>query len=207
MCGGNCSTSREFHSTYPDEEVWYEELERLARQHDISVADEDAWLECYHQEKTPLEALGEDYPEVLVAEGASKAKKDRSGTAMARPCAECPWRRQSAPGWLGSNTATGFLQLSDAGVHLPCDLTVDYEKENWRDEADVSPQCAGHAIFLANRCKLPRNPEQKVLPADRDLVFSWPHEFVAHHEGLKPEQLADVFVHELQLKVNEFKAA
>jgi hypothetical protein len=113
-----------------------------------------------------------------------------------RPCRECPWRRESFPGWLGASEPGEFLAQSDAGLRMPCHMAVNYESANWEQQAKTAPQCAGHAIFLSNRCKLPA-PGVLKLPADRETVFSRPHEFVAHHARIDPATLASTFVHEL----------
>ena len=97
-------------------------------------------------------------------------------------CGECPWRRKSAPGWLGAAQPGEFLALSDSGTRLSCHSAVDYEQKDWKAQAAAAPQCAGHAIFLANRCKLPQGDVLR-LSADRETVFARPHEFVAHQAG------------------------
>jgi hypothetical protein len=47
----------------------------------------------------------------------------------------------------------------------------------------TAPQCAGRAIHWANQLKLPRDQTLLQLPPDHQTVFSWPHEFIAHHKG------------------------
>ncbi len=42
-------------------------------------------------------------------------------------------------------------------------------------------QCAGSAIYRANVCKSPRDPDTLQLPANREAVFSSPMEFLKHH--------------------------
>jgi hypothetical protein len=66
---------------------------------------------------------------------------------------------------------------------MPCHLTMDYENEHWEDELDLSEQCAGAAIFFSNICKLSRDKNRMMLPRDKELVFSTPQEFLAHHGG------------------------
>ena len=43
-----------------------------------------------------------------------------------KPCKECPFRKKSAPGWLGSSTPEGFMATTLSDVEMPCHLTVDY---------------------------------------------------------------------------------
>ena len=99
------------------------------------------------------------------------------------PCRECPWRKTSMRGWLGGDTGQpeNFVAASQSEHRMPCHMTVDYEQDDWRDQAEVAPQCAGRAIHFANQCKTPRNPELLRLPANREDVFTFPAEFVAHH--------------------------
>lgn len=42
-------------------------------------------------------------------------------------------------------------------------------------------QCAGLAIYRANVCKSPRDPNAIKLPADREKVFATPMEFRMQH--------------------------
>ncbi|MDR9847088.1 hypothetical protein [Herbaspirillum huttiense] len=96
-----------------------------------------------------------------------------------KPCSECPWRRASAAGWLGSSTPLEFANQAESGIRMPCHLAVDYEREDWEEQADVAPQCAGRAVYMANRCK--SQPGLLKVPADRAEVFSNVQEFLAHH--------------------------
>lgn len=198
MCQSSCKTSADFEMMYPDEDSWYDELQLIAAAHDVSVADRDAWIEGFGNHETPAQSFYGEYPEYLKAPKTA-ATKDLSDRTVKSPCKECPWKRSSAAGWLGASTAGEFIALSESGQHLPCHLHVNYEQsdEDWRDEADRAPQCAGHAIYLANRCKLPKDSAQLVLPADREQIFTWPHEFVAHHKRVDPETLKGVMVLDL----------
>ena len=101
-----------------------------------------------------------------------------------RPCRECPFRRESLPGYLGADNPRHFVALAMSDEQMPCHLTVDYESDDWREQAEQEgTQCSGRAIFLANQFKLTRNREVGRLPRDVVSVFQWPHEFLAHHEG------------------------
>lgn len=101
------------------------------------------------------------------------------------PCAECPFRRASAPGWLGADTPEGFLRTSLSECRMPCHTFVDYDDPDWETVAELAPMCAGRAIFLRNLCKIPRDAEQaeftKSVKADRETVFARPNEFLDHH--------------------------
>jgi hypothetical protein len=114
------------------------------------------------------------------------------------PCQGCPWLRDNkAPGWLGNSNAGEFLQQSEVGLRMPCHNAVkDYEADDWQEQADAAPQCAGRAIHLSNRAKSAL-PGILKLPADHALVFSRPHEFVAHHTRVAPETLENTIIFEL----------
>jgi hypothetical protein len=102
------------------------------------------------------------------------------------PCAQCPWRKTSAPGWLGSSTPLQFLAQAEADLKMPCHCAVNYEKDDWRAQAEQAPRCAGHAIFLRNRGKLPRDRDLAAFVGQverNDAVFTNPAEFVTHHGG------------------------
>lgn len=103
-----------------------------------------------------------------------------------KPCSACPWRRTSLKGWLGASTPLQFLAQAESGIKMPCHLAVDYERDDWEEQADAAAHCAGHAAHLRNRCKLPTNPEQRALceaVGKREDVFNRPDEFVIHHGG------------------------
>lgn len=102
------------------------------------------------------------------------------------PCSECPWRKSSAPGWLGASTPLQFLAQAESGIRMPCHCAVNYERDDWEQQVEEAPRCAGHAAYLRNRCKMPSDPEMRAF-ADRvgrnPEVFTRPEEFVSHHGG------------------------
>lgn len=101
------------------------------------------------------------------------------------PCAECPWRRSSAPGYLGASTPQEFLACADSEARMPCHVHLDYEDPEWEGKVPQVPRCAGRAIHYRNRCKQPRSPGEREfvnsVQADPVNVFQWPDEFIAHH--------------------------
>lgn len=99
--------------------------------------------------------------------------------AVKEPCNDCPWRRESLPGWLGPQTADEWCEAAHGEVAIACHQTIP-EGGGWGDK---TRQCKGAAIFRANICKSPHNPTIETGPADRERVFSWDDEFKAHHEG------------------------
>lgn len=64
---------------------------------------------------------------------------------------------------------------------MPCHLHVDYEREDWMGAAEIAAQCAGRAVYFANRCKKPINPALIQLTPDRVEIFSNPQDFLDHH--------------------------
>lgn len=172
---------------------WYQELQKVA-ENKASVRDAEAWSPCWDEGKSPEATFYEEYPEFKPTE--TKATDTCVHKQHNRPCGDCPWRRNSAAGWLGASEPGEFLEQSESGLRMPCHTTVNYEKSDWKDSANNAPECAGHAIYLANRCKLPASDRLK-LPSDRETVFSWPHEFVAHHAGIPVEALPSKIVYDL----------
>ena len=86
------------------------------------------------------------------------------------PCADCPWSRQSLPGWLGGLSAQEWLQAAHGETLIDCHTLA-------------GAQCAGSAIYRANVAKLCRSQNILRLPADRDIVFATPAQFIQHHTG------------------------
>lgn len=92
-----------------------------------------------------------------------------------KPCADCPFGRNSIPGWLGSYDALTWIRLVMDETLVDCHCTTNQ-------------QCAGTAIFRANVAKTCRHPMFLRLPKDSKLVFSNPQEFIKHHgTKIKPK--------------------
>lgn len=96
------------------------------------------------------------------------------------PCKECPFRRTSAPGYLGASNPMEFLETSETGQKMPCHMTIDYEDKFavLQDQIDESPHCVGRAMHFANRAKLGSCVPNMYKNAD---VFNRPQEFLDHH--------------------------
>lgn len=100
------------------------------------------------------------------------------------PCGECPFRRASAPGWLGAAEPEQFIATAESDLRMPCHTQVDYESRNWEAQARRAPQCAGRAAYLRNRCKMPRDHDLAdfVRSVERNPdVFATVKEFLDHH--------------------------
>jgi len=90
-----------------------------------------------------------------------------SETQHTKACSDCPWRRDSLPGWLGGLSVEEWLHRAHTDTYVPCHVVTNQ-------------QCAGLAIYRRNTCKSVR-PPLLTLPADRELCLSNRLEFEAHH--------------------------
>ena len=99
-----------------------------------------------------------------------------------KPCRECPFRRKSAPGYLGNDTADHFLALTMRDHEMPCHISVDYERKDWRNTIGSAQHCAGAATFFANIGKLSRDQGRAQRPKST-AVFTTPMEFLKYHGG------------------------
>ncbi len=97
----------------------------------------------------------------------------------ARPCNECPWRRDSVPGHVGPHDPEHWTESAHSDAAIACHKTLP-PGGGW---GTATKQCRGAAIFRENVCKSPRNPSIVTGPADRDKVFVSNAEFIAHHRS------------------------
>ncbi len=112
---------------------------------------------------------------------------------MKRPCSECPFRRLSAPGYLGE---ASFRPREFLGPHwhgearLPCHMQVDWTAPDAQKQAQEAPLCKGLLIMAKNACKRLDNAEAAAAKdeteADPDLVFRFESEFHQHHQEIRP---------------------
>ena len=84
------------------------------------------------------------------------------------PCSDCPWRRDSLEGWLGSLSTEEWIAAAHGEARIECHVLL-------------GAQCAGAAVYRANVCKQTRDTTDLRLPADRVAVFARPDEFREHH--------------------------
>jgi hypothetical protein len=106
---------------------------------------------------------------LITANEASVTKKQHTS-----PCSDCPFRRDSVPGWLGSMSAQEWRDLAHGEGSADCHATKQADGSAWA--------CAGLAIYRANVCKSVRDPKAMRLKPDTKTVFSF-GEFMKHHEG------------------------
>jgi hypothetical protein len=107
-----------------------------------------------------------------------------------KPCRECPFRRDSAPGRLGGSPAEVFIGQAHGEFWLPCHLHSAFDDPNWKNDLSKQ-QCVGAATYRANMCKVPRGKHLLTAAPDRKEVFALPAEFLAHHKRISLEQAGD----------------
>ncbi len=100
-----------------------------------------------------------------------------------KPCRECPFRKESLPGYLGADNPEDFLATTLDDFPMPCHLTVDYEEDGWESLVGAS-YCAGALSFFRNMCKMSRDRKRPQGEKD-ETVFSRPDEFLKHHKSLE----------------------
>ncbi len=106
-------------------------------------------------------------------------------------CKECPFRRKSAPGYLGaaSYDPHAFLAPHYHGdLRLPCHMRVDWDNRKKNKKGftpEDAPLCRGFVIFMKNNVKYADNPEvraaMETVEVDRENILGWQHEFIDHH--------------------------
>lgn len=105
------------------------------------------------------------------------------------PCAECPFLKKSAPGWLGSDTpeAVWGQVHSDGQFGYPCHMDVDKIKgEADLTDPDSVEQCVGALVHASKTAKsysdkwreAARGALAKLVPADAILGM----DFMQHHK-------------------------
>lgn len=102
-------------------------------------------------------------------------------------CDQCPFRRLSAPGWLGENRPEDFAYIATEGQGIACHSLVDQENEQRRRQQEKSAaRCRGALVMMANSCKLPVSKELAALRRTVQVdpaIFSHEQEFIAHHRS------------------------
>ncbi len=100
------------------------------------------------------------------------------------PCKECPFRKTSAPGWLGGGVeglAPNYMQMALSDANTPCHMSPGF----FADDASRMRPCAGLAAFRANVIKQPRGGSALtavLAVGKRSDVFATPGEFMDHHD-------------------------
>lgn len=89
------------------------------------------------------------------------------------PCSDCPFSRESVPGWLGSMSVEQWHRAAHSDCRIDCHTRKRNDAEHW--------QCAGAAIYRANVIKRV-DPPNLELPKNLKLVFGF-SEFDEHHKA------------------------
>lgn len=114
---------------------------------------------------------------------------------LKEPCRECPFRRKSAPGWLGPWTPRELLVYLNSNA-FPCHKTIVSERPN---DVDRQSACAGAAMFLNNKLAISRNRDmqrsqlmvKRFAKQLHSTVFSTDDEFLKHHLSIAPREHHD----------------
>lgn len=99
---------------------------------------------------------------------------------------------------MAGETWTGMLAQAYGPFWLPCHLRMDPDRgAKNQDHTQVAP-CAGAAIFRTHihRPEYLNKPLTPHLPANPELVFTGPVDFLAHHMKVSP---ADALVEFLRV--------
>lgn len=129
---------------------------------------------------------------VKAEEGTGGVKMHAKGMqrAIKVPCVECPYRRDSAPGYLGGYTPEMYMEATFSPVSLACHKSKGFHE----GEIESQRVCTGLAAFRANTgyiASLPM-PNGGCAPShahestqfvghDEEVYFATPDEFIAHH--------------------------
>lgn len=87
------------------------------------------------------------------------------------PCPECPFRKNSAPGWLGPHTATELHQYVMAEGHFACHMTIPANETNVTVLSEVTTRCQGSVLYMGKNCK---SPQDKILAEQLNITKSDP---------------------------------
>lgn len=111
-----------------------------------------------------------------------------------KPCKECPFRKDSLSGWLG--TLSGKAEVFVNGLEyelMPCHMKVEWdevEQKNLIAKGEDNP-CIGALQFCHNSAKFPRGAREKgsaynILfdkTGKNEEVFQWTTDFINHHSN------------------------
>lgn len=106
---------------------------------------------------------------------------------LTKPCNDCPFRKNSLPGWLGDwkspEELFGFVVTAEQD--FPCHLTMTDRDENDKSESEMS-YCKGAAMFMKKIGKLPRKKHladlvKAVNVADLENILEF-NQFFKHHK-------------------------
>lgn len=103
-----------------------------------------------------------------------------------KQCKECPFKKTSVQGWLGTASHDPELFLkSIENQPTPCHMAI----QNWNDADEIdkkswSSPCVGSLKFMRNSSKLPREQRYRKMRdgVEKDSTcFETRQEFIDHH--------------------------
>jgi hypothetical protein len=111
-------------------------------------------------------------------------------------CKVCPFRRTSAPGWLGGYRNLEVVQAAWDGKPFFCHSRMNYQRPNWLEYAMRNGQLCLGFLLAIKRWKFPEPKDPLILKAYQDaLVYEskvqilghsldimTPQEFLLHHK-------------------------
>lgn len=132
--------------------------------------------------KTPRDEFGDRH--VKTDDGGIHLTPKRMRLAQKVACAECPLRRDSAPGYLGGYSPEMYIDV----LHGPASIACHKFLKNPLDQQHV---CTGVAAFRANVghvCKINGHitgaqDSTDFVGPDRENFFASDAEFLAHHRN------------------------
>lgn len=86
-----------------------------------------------------------------------------------RPCAQCPFRKDTLEGWLGESRAKEICESKSFTCHKTSKPRL---------------QCAGHMLLMGEKnsfVDLASKMKIELNLSGRELVFDNPDEFIKHH--------------------------
>lgn len=100
-------------------------------------------------------------------------------------CSECPFRKNSMPGYLGPHTPEGLLKIVHGEGGFACHMDIDKVKYGGKDFSKLE-QCAGAILHGIKSGKSFRHPQlqaqQKALKGSTELNNTLGlREFMEHH--------------------------
>ena len=102
------------------------------------------------------------------------------------PCNDCPFRKSSAPGWLGPYQKPEDLhRLVMSENPFPCHLSHQEDVAFEFVGQKGLPYCKGAILYMKKSCKWPRSPDlanavRSCNPNDLDDILSI-SQFLSHH--------------------------
>ena len=107
------------------------------------------------------------------------------------PCNDCPFRRNSLPGWLGNHESSEEItDILNLDLKFPCHMHVNFlmgEDESlmsFEEACSQARHCVGGLAFMNNKCKLSQDKEIAALQKEvgkRDDCFAMANEMIRHH--------------------------